>query len=936
MANLTAKQESFVRLMGQNADLERRGVELLLKHPHFEDFFDALVSAGLFAAERNPALLPADEPGYYRTAYWPILDYMLGFAKLCGERGDQARSEELLAILRTVSTWKDAENQKRDNYITNAKFVEILSLVPPQSITGQDLALVPIWLDVKAGKLAISTAIEGHLLPRLITAGSPESFEKAISVLRSCFHVEWVSAKELGEQERIPLLALDNYSAKQIVEKYARSLGGKVGEPVVAVFSDAVREVFSTGTRKDFSYLHVPAVEDHAQNHLWREVENCVVVGLRESLLGWCDTEQTTAPDCVSGLLDDDTVMLRRIAIYVIGQRWPLLRKLYPKLCSLEFFNSGHLHELYGLLQGHFGELADEEKERTIGVIRSIPRPDWGKDPDVSLRWSQLRWLSALTDKGYALADAWAQELRSGNPPIGLSEHPDFNTYMQTRMGPGPSPYSNSELAGFADAGILHEKINSFSEEDAWVGPSADGLASSLEDAVRSNPEPFLRTLTQSLNLGRRYQYSLITSLQRAWETGIGQNSIDWDNAWEAILGFFEDLVHGDDFWNEESAENHRDWVVSAIADCLRSGTTNDERSYPSALSPRALAIIANLLEHSTGTQQAGEDPMFLALNTPRGRSIEALFSHSLHTSRLNDQERGNHIDCWVIFQPLFEAELNKCRSANFEFSTLSAAYLPQLEYLGAEWINERILQVFPKGFPSNMLCAVSGLGHATHSRSIYKLLVGSGVLDHALTLEMPNRPIRENLLARVASAYLWGEEELNSSRFAAIFDGGTDADLQFVASVFWSVRGTAVTEDQRERIRAFWSRCIDGTERGSMPSKELLSALSRLAGFLESADSEDRRLLETVAPYVYVQHNVYEFIDELVRLVEVSPDGVSAVLRKMTELRIPDFDYQDQIRKLLESLVVKGKRDEVVFHAERMRTLPGMQEIFDRVTRAQ
>jgi len=33
---------------------------------------------------------------------------------------------------------------------------------------------------------------------------------------------------------------------------------------------------------------------------------------------------------------------------------------------------------------------------------------------------------------------------------------------------------------------------------------------------------------------------------------------------------------------------------------------------------------------------------------------------------------------------------------------------------------------------------------------------------------------------------------------------------------------------------------------------------------------------------------------------------------------------------------MTKGKRNEVVFHAERMRTLPGMQEIFDRVTRVQ
>jgi hypothetical protein len=141
---------------------------------------------------------------------------------------------------------------------------------------------------------------------------------------------------------------------------------------------------------------------------------------------------------------------------------------------------------------------------------------------------------------------------------------------------------------------------------------------------------------------------------------------------------------------------------------------------------------------------------------------------------------------------------------------------------------------------------------------------------------------------------------------------------------------------DQRNLIRAFWSECVARSEEIPTVPKPLLSALSRLACFLDTADEEDRRLLEAVAPYVYVQHNVYEFIDELACLVEVSPDGVSSVLRKMTELRIPDFDYQDQIRNLLESLMTKGKRSEVVFHAERMRTLPRMQEIFDRVTLAQ
>jgi hypothetical protein len=215
-------------------------------------------------------------------------------------------------------------------------------------------------------------------------------------------------------------------------------------------------------------------------------------------------------------------------------------------------------------------------------------------------------------------------------------------------------------------------------------------------------------------------------------------------------------------------------------------------------------------------------------------------------------------------------------------------------------------------------------------------MLADFEILDRALNLEIINRGIRENLLARVALAYLWGEDALNSTRFASIFEHGTDADLQFIASVFWSVRGDEITAEQRDMIRAFWSKCVARSEGSAIPPKDTLSALCRLTSFLKTADNEDRKLLEAVAPYVYVQHNVYEFVDELVRLVEVSPDGVSAVLRKMTELRIPDFDYKDQLRKLLEILLSKGKRNEVIFHAERMRALPGMQEIFDRATREQ
>jgi hypothetical protein len=71
--------------------------------------------------------------------------------------------------------------------------------------------------------------------------------------------------------------------------------------------------------------------------------------------------------------------------------------------------------------------------------------------------------------------------------------------------------------------------------------------------------------------------------------------------------------------------------------------------------------------------------------------------------------------------------------------------------------------------------------------------------------------------------------------------------------------------------------------------------------------------------------------VEDLSRLVDVSPDGVNVVLAKVISARVPDFDYQDQLKALLERLAEKGMRDDVIRYAERLRNLPGVQELYER-----
>ncbi len=73
MAKLTAKQESFIKLMNESEELASGGFELLLSRPDYDQFFDDLIRAGLFDPRLNPAPIPMQEKGYFRIPYWSAL-----------------------------------------------------------------------------------------------------------------------------------------------------------------------------------------------------------------------------------------------------------------------------------------------------------------------------------------------------------------------------------------------------------------------------------------------------------------------------------------------------------------------------------------------------------------------------------------------------------------------------------------------------------------------------------------------------------------------------------------------------------------------------------------------------------------------------------------------------------------------------------------------
>jgi hypothetical protein len=458
-----------------------------------------------------------------------------------------------------------------------------------------------------------------------------------------------------------------------------------------------------------------------------------------------------------------------------------------------------------------------------------------------------------------------------------------------------------------------------------------DGLKSALASAARQSPQVFLKVLSDFQVARLEYQHEVINGLKQAWEAK--DTSADWQRGWEQLLSYFEETVYNDHFWQQ--AENqYQHWLVTIIADTLHVGTQNDEHAFEPMLLERARAIIDHLLQREPAAPEANDDAMFQALNTPKGRIVEALFSHALRAARVSDKATGNHEKVWATLQPTFERELELCRNTNFEFSTLCGAYLPQLQYLDNAWSDERIDLIFPVEYERNMVCAVDGLAYASFTQPLYEVLKKYGVVDRALSLALKGRDAREKVLGRIAGGYLWGIETLDGPRFEHIFKHATPKDIETLTWVFWTVRDEELKPEQRERIIAFWERAIEWSNRQSQRPEQTLSQLSLLAAHLSSVGEREVALLEGVAPYVAEGFNHYEFVDELLRLAPNNNEAVLAVTKTMLESHVPDYDYEDRLRHLLELLASKGHRDAVLLLTDRVRHLPGIQELYNDLTK--
>lgn len=928
----TSQHALFIQRMLESQEQEQKGFELLLQKNYFAEFFDHLKEAGLFHPSRAPGPQPAHEPGYVQIPYWAPLDYLEACARRAGESGNTALANKVLAVVRACSAATNAAGEPVHNYHTSRKFAEILGLLPTSALATEDVDLIRRWLSDPYDRGLVCSELDKGLMNKLLISQAQDDWSKAVRLLGICIELR----AGRGEDEFVT--AAEDYWLKQLLEHHSESLGRKAGAYSASVFMEGLGQLFSSRKRGKLGYLYRPAIEEHPQNHDWHGAENRYVEGLRDVLLSWVDADSVPAIEYLKSLLGGEHEISRRIAIHVINHRWQIAKRLFLESIGPELFRMGHLHELFQLLSAHFQELNIEQQNAVLDTIDRIDVARIADNSERLLRLEKCRWLSAIVGQGNARADSLLDKLGQGDDAVGVPPHPDFLSYMESRWGDGDSIYQVEELLAFANGGKLIGALNEFKQTDRWDGPSLRALVHTLEAAIVAEPELFLGDLAAFLHAKRPYQYGLISGLKQVWEKpSASRPNVDWARTWDRLLDFLHDLISPPDFWAENVEPNQdlnpdRDWIPPVIADLLHAGTRDDGNAYVPALLPKGLRLIEILLARAEACQAVSDDPMTTAINSPKGKAIEALFSHALRQCRVCHATAGEHAACWMGLQPIFDRELEKAKGGNFEFSTLAAAYLPNLEYLSPAWLRENIRRIFPVDYPDNFDSAIAGLAYASATKSNYLLLLDAGVIDAAQREYEGKSKYDDRIIERVALAYLWGVEELDSPRFAWWFDHADLHALQTISHFFWSVSKQQLSDEQIALVRNFWQRCINVGQPGDKAGQALLSCLSRLACYVTAVGPSEEALLIAVAPFAHVGHNADWFIEELERLTDNNPQAVFRILSRLLEAYEPLFDFEDRLKSIVLKLHTHQMHEESLRLVDRLRRLKGMPELFHEI----
>ena len=656
-------------------------ISLLARPEQRRYFFDKLNNPYWLTplAERGffsnpPAPLRDDAKSTVQFPQWPALRYVARMATV---------PEVQDVVLRIALNIGETEN-----IIVHDALAEIAANLPAP-MAAQLVPRAAHWLE--APYLGALPRHLGRMIKHLATNGQTDA---AMTLARVCLAITKHETQDAHAR-------MESWDYGQILKETLPSLTAAIGMDTLALASDLLEiaaPVWSTSgdaPREDGSSCWHERIEDDEDVP---GIRNLLVSATRDIAAQLARQDPHDARAIIAALERRPTIAFHRIALEIVRRE----KEVIPDLVSAHltnhdlFQNSSLGHEYRRLLHDGFTILHAADREQILTWINDGPATPLYEahlraagqqpTPENIARYQKAWQRRRLTPIADQLPPTWAHCYQAiidelGPEPDGL-----------THGGVGPtSPITKDELAAMSPA-VLVDYLASWTPTDELFGPSRGGIGQDLTSVIATNPTLLDDVLDQFRRLNSTYHRNYFYGLREANEK---KRTITWSGVLDLatwIVNEPTDAPHT----TEDPLDDDQGWAGtrSAIADLLNQALNN---TMPVDCRDTAWRIIATLAEDPDPTPayeaKNGRtlDAPLLAINTTRGKAIEAVIKYALmirhHQPEITD------------FTPMPEVpavlDQHLQRDPSVAIRTVYGRFFPWLVLLDQQWARTNVDSIF-------------------------------------------------------------------------------------------------------------------------------------------------------------------------------------------------------------------------------------------------
>jgi|GEM_PF-1321544 len=422
-------------------------------------------------------------------------------------------------------------------------------------------------------------------------------------------------------------------------------------------------------------------------------------------------------------------------------------------------------------------------------------------------------------------------------------------------------------------------------------------IARALEQAVRDDPERFVKEVDKFIGTHPVYQECLITALHASLSSKKG---VLFD--WEKTLKLIKEIIY---------EENNKEDVLFAIARLIKDALEKNliPIDYKNELWEIIDRILNNLDKPKTNDKQLEYAYFHIdsyILNTLEGLSIISLILYLYWFKKNNGIENLNSIP---EVKDKLEYYLNK------QISIITHAvygfYLHSLLYIDKHWTKNKIYKIFPtdnEEYFFGAWCAYIKRNYPDYETySLLKDIYAYAIENMKYNIE--ESECYEDLVHHLVFLYGWGIIPLNEHTFQRFWENANDNIRgYFIRYAGQQLKKGEIPSDVIQRFKELWDQRIDRIKNTSNKN-DFQKELENFIEWMNSKKLDDKWALENLIETIKLSNSItYEHISVLETLNETVnkfPELVLSYLdlliHKVSEINLNL--YITEIKKFIEEI---------------------------------